>query len=194
MFFFSPFFRRLTLCLGLFVAWPMPGTTATLDTDTSFSLNAFMVETTGNDVKVESELHITNGNAIRDQLRSGAQMVLACTASLVRVRTVMSNESLAEIAFSAQLRHDPLIREFILYQEGKPLFRSKKLDELLSTFWKNETIVLPLARPLESGETYRISLQLTLQHSKVPPWLEKALFFWSWDVTPPLAVTQEFVF
>ena len=160
----------------------------------SFRLEAFMIESMPREVRVESDLLLNNSEKVRDELRNGAQMVFTCTGTLVRVRTLLTNETLGTLARSAQLRHDPLIREFLLYQEGKPLLRSKRLDELLRTFWQAESLVFQPVAPLETGETYRVNLQLTLQHSQVPPWLEKALFFWSWDVTPPLSVEQDFVY
>ena len=54
--------------------------------------------------------------------------------------------------------------------------------------------VIPLSPtiPLTPGENYQVALTLSLRHAHVPPWLEKALFFWSWDVLAPATFTLDF--
>ena len=81
---------------------------------------------------------------------------------------------------------------------------SSKPRELLKVFffkffyfaatWEVMTFNAPLQTPLASGETYKVRLDVTLQHAEVPPWLEKALFFWSWDIAPAASFTQEFTY
>ena len=95
---------------------------------------------------------------------------------------------------SYQVRHDLLSREFILSSPGHPIVRQKQFDTLLASAFQHLDFLLPLQAPLVSGETYRVQLKITLEHAEVPPWLEKALFFWSWEVTPPLSFSQDFIF
>ena len=137
---------------------------------------------------------LENDGVVRAQLRDGAVMTLTCKLALERVRTLLSNEVLSEELRSYQLRHDLLSREFILSSPGQPIVRQKQFDALLASAFQHLDFLLPLQAPLVSGETYRVQLKITLEHAEVPPWLEKALFFWSWEVTPPLSFSQDFIF
>ena len=121
-------------------------------------------------------------------------MTLTCKLALERVRTLLSNEVISEESRSYQLRHDLLSREFILSSPGHPIVRQKQFDTLLASAFQHLDFLLPLQAPLVSGETYRVQLKITLEHAEVPSWLEKALFFWSWEVTPPLSFSQDFIF
>lgn len=153
-----------------------------------------MVETLPQVVQVDTGFRIEHSGAVRSQLRDGAVMNLHCVVTLERIRTLLSNIVISETTRTYQLRHDLLTREFMLSCPDKPLLRQKQLDALMTSAWEHLQFMLPLQEPLISGDTYRVSLKVTLEHAEVPPWLEKALFFWSWEVTPPLSFSQDFVF
>ena len=157
-------------------------------------LSSFTVEMLNDGIHVSTGIGLENGGVVRSQLRDGAVMALTCKLALERVRTLLSNEILSEESRSYQLRHDLLSREFILSSPGLPIVRQKQFDALLASSFQHLDFLLPLQAPLVSGETYRVQLKVTLEHAEVPPWLEKALFFWSWEVTPPLSFSQDFVF
>ena len=157
-------------------------------------LDSFTVQTSAQQVEVLTGLRISNPDGIKSQLRDGAVMMLSCIMNLERIRTLLSNEQLSVIQRTYQLRHDPLTREFMLSSSDAPTLHQGNFDSLLNLAWKELHFTLPLLRPLSSGETYRIRLEMTLQHTEVPPWLEKALFFWSWDVCPRVVLTQDFTF
>ncbi|MEG2140508.1 MAG: DUF4390 domain-containing protein [Bilophila sp.] len=160
----------------------------------TLKLRSFSVETVDGGVRVESGLMLEKTAFLRALLRDGAVLNLAGTLTLERLRTLLSNTVLSEITLLYQLRHDPLTREFVLSVAGSPSIRQKNLDDLLAFAWKDMHFLLPLQESLVSGETYRVRLDLTLQHAEVPPWLEKALFFWSWDVAPAASFSHEFVY
>lgn len=160
----------------------------------TLNLNAFTVESLPGRVHIRAGFVLGNTAFVRGLLRDGAVMNMTCKIRVQRLRTVLANENVAELLREYHLRHDPLTREFVMdYGRRKPQ-RQKNLDTLISSFWEEIDFVLPLKTPLVSGETYRVTIELTLQHAEVPPWLEKALFFWSWDVVPPVSFTQEFVY
>ena len=159
----------------------------------SLAMQSFFIQTVPHAVRVDSGFTLDNSAPIRAQLRDGAQMILVCKLRLERLRSVLSNVTVSETRKTFHLRHDPLLRDFMLFTDATPPLRDKKLDVLLDSL-KTIRFSLPLQEPLEPGETYRITINVTLQHAKVPPWLEQALFFWSWDVVPPLTYTQEFTF
>ena len=157
-------------------------------------LRTFTVEMLNDGIDVSMGIGLENDGVVRAQLRDGAVMTLTCKLALERVRTLLSNEVLSEESRSYQLRHDLLSREFILSSPGQPLVRQKQFDALLASVFQHLDFLLPLQASLVSGETYRVQLKITLEHAEVPPWLEKALFFWSWEVTPPLSFSQDFIF
>ena len=157
-------------------------------------LRTFTIEMLNDGVHVSTGIGLENGGVVRSQLRDGAVMTLTCKLALERVRTLLSNEVISGESRSYQLRHDLLSREFILSSPGHPIVRQKQFDTLLASAFQHLDFLLPLQAPLVSGETYRVQLKITLEHAEVPPWLEKALFFWSWEVTPPLSFSQDFIF
>lgn len=171
-------------------------TTSTVPVQEPFvlKLRSFSVATVDGGVRVESGLLLEKTAILSSLLRDGAVLTFACTLTLERLRTLLSNEVLSARTVEYHLRHDPLTREFMLDVAGHPPMRKKNLEALLTSAWKDMTFLLQLQTPLLSGETYRVRLDLTLQHAEVPPWLEKALFFWSWDVAPPASFSREFVY
>lgn len=160
----------------------------------TLKLRSFSVATVDGGVRVESGLLLDKTAILSSLLRDGAVLTFACTLRLERLRTLLSNDVQSVRTVEYHLRHDPLLREFVLDVAGSSPMRQKNLDALLTSAWKNMTFLLPLQAPLLSGETYRVRLDLTLQHAEVPPWLEKALFFWSWDIAPPVSFSREFVY
>lgn len=168
------------------------GTSAYAESATLHMAN-FSVEKQDNDLFVRSGIRVQNIEQVRNQLRDGAQMVLKGTVTLLRLRTVLSNQLVGKGEIVLHLRHDPLRRDFLAFR-GKELFKNRNLSQLLSAAWDAAPITLNLLEPLIPGDTYRVTMSLTMQHAQVPPWLEKALFFWSWDVVPSLELTQDFQF
>lgn len=159
----------------------------------TLQLTAFSVEKQDNDLVVRSGIQVQNLEQVRNQLRDGAQMVLKGTVTLHRLRTILTNQLVGQGEIVLQLRHDPLRRDFLVFR-GKDLFKSRNLAQVLSAGWDAAPITLNLLEPLIPGDTYRVTMNLTMQHAQVPPWLEQALFFWSWDVVPALELTQDFQF
>lgn len=156
-------------------------------------MTTFSVEKQDNDLFISSGIRVQNIEQVRDQLRDGAQMLLKGTVTLHRLRTLLTNQLVGEGDLVLHLRHDPLRRDFLVFR-GKELFKNRNLAQVLSAAWDAAPITLKLREPLIPGDTYRVTMLLTMQHAEVPPWLEKALFFWSWDVVPSLELTQDFQF
>lgn len=172
----------------------MPVAGRTQEQPSVLEIENFVLRTAPDAVHVTSGFRLENSAPIKAQLRDGAQMILSCTIRLERLRTLLSNVTLSETTLVFHLRHDPLLREFILFSDAAETARSKNLNALLTAAWNPLHVVLPLREPPETGAPCRITVNVTLQHATVPPWLEQALFFWSWDVVPPLSLTQEFTY
>ena len=66
--------------------------------------------------------------------------------------------------------------------------RDKNLTRLLHASWRKLSLYVAPLRTLRaegSGEEFVIACEVSLQHTEVPPWLEKSSIFWSSDVVPP---------
>lgn len=141
-------------------------------------------------VTVDYQLGLKGLIPVRDQLREGAHMAVEGSASLLQYNLLRPNSELASVPLLWTLRHDPLTREFMLTQEETAL-RATHIDTLLRDGWKDLHVTLTPAEPLEADETYVVRIELALKYAEVPPWLEKALFFWSWELSPKLNYEQE---
>ena len=116
---------------------------------------------------------------------------LGVTVTISRKRSWWSNVELAHREYRSVISHDPLSREFVLELptggEEKTL-RDKNLTRLLHASWRKLSLYVAPLRTLRaegSGEEFVIAFEVSLQHTEVPPWLEKSSIFWSSDVVPP---------
>ena len=143
------------------------------------------------DIFLNLSLTVDNEDGLRDLLKDGAVLQLGITVSVSRKRSWWSNVELAHREYRSIIRHDPLSREFVLELpsdgEEKTL-RDKNLTRLLHASWRKLSLYVAPLRTLRaegSGEEFVIACEVSLQHTEVPPWLEKSSIFWSSDVVPP---------
>ncbi len=149
-------------------------------------------------ITVRVGVSVDNEQGLYDMLKDGASVQLTATVKLERLRTLWSNVPLAEQVYTSILRHNPLTREFLLYMPGeaKPV-ADRDLSRLLAATWYKLSFPVgpvDLLRQAEPGSGYRISLDLSLQHTEVPPWLARAFVFWSKNVVEPVTLTIPFSF
>ena len=145
----------------------------------------------GGDIFLNLSLTVDNEDGLRDLLKDGAVLQLGITVTVSRKRSWWSNVELAHREYRSVIRHDPLSREFVLElpsdSEEKTL-RDKNLTRLLHASWRKLSLYVAPLRALRaegSGEEFVIAFEASLQHTEVPPWLEKSSIFWSSDVVPP---------
>ena len=169
------------------------GTEQTPQQTSHIAVHSFAFDLEPDCVSLESSLKLKNAGPIRTQLLDGAVMKLDVAVRVERLNFVLANSVIGEQNEEFSLRHDLLTREFVLSGHGRTL-REKHFSDLLTAFFGNVRFSLPLSETLNSEETYRLTLELRLQHAEVPPWLTKTLLFWSWDVVPPLSIVREFTF
>ena len=147
-------------------------------------------------VAVDYQLGLKGLVPIRDQLRDGAHMTIEGGIRLFQYNLLRPNSELASQPLVWILRHDPLTREFLLADAGSAdggFHRSLHLDTLLREAWGNLHAALTPKEPFDDDETYIIRFDLVLKYAEVPPWLKKALFFWSWELSPQFSHEHEFV-
>lgn len=143
------------------------------------------------DVFLNLSLTVDNEDGLRDLLKDGAVLRLGVAVAVKRERSWWTDVTVGEREYESILRHDPLSRDFVVSfptPEGEKNLRDKNLTRLLHSSWRKLSLaVIPLRVLLAqgSGENFDIVFSVTLQHTEVPPWLEKSSLFWSSDVVPP---------
>lgn len=158
-------------------------------------LRAFSVATEGETMVLRVAVDIDDREALRNLLRDGAQLKLTLAATLKRSRTLMPAEEVGVVVAEILMRHDPLTREFeFSTSPDLPHRRDRNFNRLMDATLERLRLPLAPAAGLAQGESYTLSLTCGLRHTQVPPWLEKTLFFWSWDVVPESTYTQSFTF
>lgn len=163
-----------------------------------FEVEGQRIETRDGTVTVKLSIGVDNPTGLFEMLKDGASVELLANAKLERVRTLWTNQVLAETELVSLLRHNPLTREFSLYMpnEDKPLL-DKNLDRLLEATWKKFAIPfgpLSLLDANEKDTAYRVTLTLRLQHAKPPPWLAKGFMVWSKDILDPEKIIMDFLY
>ena len=143
------------------------------------------------DVFLNLSLTVDNEDGLRDLLKDGAVLRLGVSVAVKRERSWWTDVTVAEREYESIIRHDPLSRDFVISfptPEGEKNLRDKNLTRLLHSSWRKLSLAVVPLRALSaqgSGENFDIVFTLTLQHTEVPPWLEKSSLFWSSDVVPP---------
>lgn len=159
----------------------------------AFVLNSLSVVFQQGLTRLEAAIAVSDPAPLQANLRDGAALNLQMDVLVEHPRMVLPDKTISQQRLLFQIRFDPLTREYILLQQAKPPVRQRRLAALLDGVLGDATI--PLAPPaiLMPGEQYRVSITLAMRHADVPPWLERTLFFWSWDVIAPTTYTLDFV-
>lgn len=160
--------------------------------DAVFLLNSLSVVTRNGAPRLEAAVTVSDTAPIRANLRDGAALNLSLDLVVELPRLVLPSQTFAESHILYQLRFDPLTREYVLLREAAPALRHTSLEVLLNGVLGDTAIPLVPSTPLTPEDTYRATLTLSLRHAHVPPWLKRALFFWSWDVLAPATFTLDF--
>lgn len=162
-----------------------------------FNVTDARLETASGEIVASLSITVDNVLGLYEMLKNGATVELVVKANLERVRTLWTNVSLAEMELFSTLQHNPLTREFALYMPGetKPML-DKNLDRLLSATWHKFSLSFGSLNILDGDEDseYRVTLALSLQHAKPPPWLAKNFMFWSKDIVESETVELPFSF
>jgi hypothetical protein len=152
----------------------------------------------GGTVRLALSLTVDDEDGLRDLLKDGAILRLKTTVAVSRERSWWSDAEIVSREYDSILRHDPLTRDFVVTvgapDEEKTL-KDKNLTRLLHASWRRLSFpVAPLRlfAAQESAGEFLISVTLSLQHTDVPPWLEKNFIFWSADVVPRQTCTLPF--
>lgn len=143
------------------------------------------------EVLVNLDITVDSEEGLANMLRDGAVLALGVTLSIERVRSWWANAEAAQKRYLSIIRHDPLTRDFIMelpIASGSKELRDKNISNLLQGSWRHLSLPLVSLAVLEAEEpadSYEILVTAELNHTEVPPWLEKSMLFWSSEVVPP---------
>jgi hypothetical protein len=160
----------------------------------ALSLSSLVISPGPAQLVINYSLAVENTDVLADLLRDGAHLSLAENMVLVRKRAVIHNKTVGGESRVWYLHHDPLTREFVIISDDFPMLRNRELPDLFSDAWgKMRTVITP-TEAFSKGRTYHINLVFSLKYDQVPPWLEKALFFRSWDLIDPIILSLDFIY
>lgn len=173
--------------------------TATAAPPQSFVIKNPHTEVVKNRLFARLSVSVDDEEGLRNMLKDGAVLALGIGVDMERLRSWWGNEEIVSTEFVSTILHDPLTRDFLVVipsPDGEKQRRDKNLTRLLHSTWRDISIPLLSLERLRINDvdsTYSITLSLTLQHTEVPPWLEKSLVFWSSDVVPPEKINLSYV-
>lgn len=135
-----------------------------------------------NTLDVELFFNLPRVKEIEKMLVDGTSININLLTALEEKRTLLSDKEIQTNFVGWQVRYDPLTREFLLYYENEVPRRSRDLANLLSPLFSRFRLSLENLPPLSNKEKYAVTIHIGFQHSNIPPWIEKVLFFRSWDI------------
>lgn len=144
--------------------------------------------------EIEFSLLPNQPELLEKHLHSGAVLNLNANFLIEEKRALFPNRAVHSSGHIWQFRFDPLAREYIVIQQGSAMTRQRDFKSLLEQVLGDATFRLPPTTPLRSDASYVLTMSFSLRYAEVPPWLQRTLFFWSWDVGEPLVFSHEFVY
>lgn len=124
-----------------------------------------------------------------DPLSRQYVLSIALPEELERIKKAQEN---AEAQADGDSKQHDVQEEALQVQDiqAKPLYGHRDFNALMDNTLGRLRMPLCASSLLEDDEDYYATIQVELRHSKVPPWLSQALFFWSWDVVPSIEFSQ----
>lgn len=158
-------------------------------------LNGLVLDNEAGNIFVRFGVRVTGYAALAEELDAGSSVALTCEASVHRHRSLWTDKRLAEARFTSLLSKDMLADEYVLTLPGQdaPL-RGKHLPTLLREAWGSLAMDLGPWKGLPQGNDYRLGLTISMDRTDVPVWLRYVVFFWSFDVYPPVSYQLEFTY
>jgi hypothetical protein len=144
-------------------------------------------------IRVRFGVEPSNADQIRQLLDNGERLALRCRASLSAKRDYLWNRELTAASFESDLRR---LRggDFAVTLPGQGPMVDKDLTALFRKAWNEILIDLGPWEHLERGQTYVLSLHLSLVRPDVSQWLSRGLFFLSFDAAPPVSYQLDFTY
>ncbi|WP_300161882.1 DUF4390 domain-containing protein [Solidesulfovibrio sp.] len=189
--FFVRHMRRLTMALALAAAAVLVA--AGPSRAQELLLSNLVLNNFEGKIWVRFGVEPTGADAIRQVLMAGERLALVCKAKLSVKRDYVWNREVSSARYESVLRR---LKggEFAVELPGQGAVADRELAALFRKAWGEILIDLGPWDRLERGQTYALTLELSLTRLDVSPWLKKGLFFWPFDPATPVSYQLDFTY
>lgn len=144
-------------------------------------------------IRVRFGVEPTGVDHIRQALLEGERLALVCKARLAVKREYVWNTEVNAARFESDLRR---LKggDFVVTLPGQGSMADRDLTALFRKAWNEILIDLGPWDRLERGQTYVLTLELSLLRLDISPWLKKGLFFWPFDAATPVSYQLDFTY
>uniref|UniRef100_I2Q1P3 DUF4390 domain-containing protein n=1 Tax=Desulfovibrio sp. U5L TaxID=596152 RepID=I2Q1P3_9BACT len=144
-------------------------------------------------IRVRFGVEPTGLDRIRQVLVAGERLSLVCVARLAVKRDYVWNREVSGAKWESEVRR---LKggDFVVSLPGQGPMADKDLAALFRKAWNEILVDLGSWDRLERGQTYVLTLELTLVRQDISPWLKKGLFFWPFDAASPVSYQLDFTY
>ena len=182
-------FKQIIVFLALFASLIF----ATKTLPQSINLENVILNTSNKNVSIQIFLDIIDPKKLHKIIKHNKfQIVFSYHVEIQKKvrfffdKTVFSRDREWSICFN------PINNKFSLRRKNKQIYSTDSLDKLLDKI-RTITLKLPIWATPTGKEKYDLILKFGLK-KKVPYWIEKTLFFWNFNITPPSEYHIDFKF
>jgi len=157
------------------------------------TLENIILNTSNKNVSIQISLDVTEPDKLQKIIKENKfQVVFSYHIEIQKKvkfffdKTVFSKDRELNIFFN------PINNKFSIRKKNKLIFSTDSIDKLLEKI-STINLKLPIWRRPTGKKKYVLILKFSLK-KKVPYWIEKTLFFWNFDITPPSKYYIDFKF
>lgn len=166
---------------------PCPGRAQTL------SLDNLVLDNQSGRIHVRFGLRLSHLEPVQIVLQEGVDLWMTGSARLFAKRFLLPNRTISEREVELVLEWNPLAQVFEMTLPQKEiLVKNKGLQALIDAHWREISMDMGEWTVLDSGQTYHLELEISLDRRDIPVWMRRVLFFWPWDVITPIRYELEF--
>ena len=144
-------------------------------------------------IRVRFGVEPSSPEHVRQALDAGERLALRCRAKLALKRDYLWNQELSTANLESELRR---LRggEYAVSLPGQGPMVGKDVSVLLRKAWNEILLDLGPWDHLQRGQTYVVSLELSLIRLDVSSWVRRGLFFWTFDAAQPVSYQLDFTY
>ncbi|MBF0481644.1 MAG: DUF4390 domain-containing protein [Desulfovibrionaceae bacterium] len=158
------------------------------------SLSNLIVDNSGGSISVLFGVQFANPQAIEAALSEGAQLDLVCTARLAAKRDYWFDREIGRTESVSHLLKIAPSQYRIVTPDGEGPLTGQDFPALLAAAFEDFSMTLGPGNMLNRGGSYSLSMEIRLERPNISPWLNKSLFFWSFDAAPPARYRLDFTY
>ncbi len=156
-------------------------------------LNNVILNTTDRYMTLHISLTFLNEKKIENILKKKAvEVAFKGNIKIEKDRMWFFDKTIYTKEISATIIYDPIKNEYIVHKKNKDVFRNGSIKKVLK-YLSNITLNIPLWTHPKGRDNCRVILKFYLKKN-VPYWIEKSLFFWNFNLIPPVEYSIDFKF